>query len=200
MKKLLYFAALLMTSCSFMPKMVDSLNDSETFAESDFQKNGVLAFVPIYEMNVDAKIEMDVSNIDSNKTYRILLTPPLKTYSTVDVLGQNVYKSEVGKSEISDTVALYALPPGKYVTKYVYAYFGDQKSVKGSITENEIVIVQNQITSLGQTLIPFEAGFFTASLPTMTTVNANIEDLLSKCKTPINKMKIRNTMINAKKK
>lgn len=197
MKNVLFSITLMLISgCSMMPQKTKVLNDPQTLARADLNSNGVLAYVPEYIMNENADMYMDLNNIDSNKIYRISLTPPLKTYSSVSVLGNEVYKGEVKKSEVSDTVALILLPPGKYVTKYAYAYFGDRKSVKGSVTENVFTITSNEVTSFGRTQIPFKAGLFTATIPTMTTIDTNTTTLIKKCSMPISNMKISHVSVN----
>lgn len=200
MKRVLCLAAIVISSCAYIPKVSHPLNDPDVFSQSDFNKNGVLAFVPIYQVNTDVKMELDMLNADSNKTYRISLTPSLKSFSTVNVLGKTVYKSEIERSEISDTVALYALPPGKYITKFTYAYFGNNRSSTGFVTENEIIIEPNKITSLGQTLIPFEAKLFSATIPTIKTLDTNTVELIKKCKLPISQMEIRSIVVDIKAK
>lgn len=196
MQIILLIALLTLSSCSLIPHTAPNLKDPELAQQNDIQHNGVVAFAPVYRMNTNANLYMDLRNLDSNLTYRIDLTPGYINSSANFMLGTHTLENEKQVDNLCQGVAFFALPPGQYQTLYAYAYFGDKNKVSGPLTDVKFEVKAHEIASWGQTLIPFEAGIFQATLPTVHTLDTIPVPVFQDCDSLFQNMPIKHWGIN----
>jgi hypothetical protein len=184
--------------CGLVPHKADFITERSEFKKADLVSNGILAFHSNQNPGVD--VDVDFDNKAINQKFRIDFTPGFYNILYLGVGPIKVAEKKLDKIMVSDSIALFSLPPGKYQPWYLYAKRGN-KGGKFSVKGEGFEIRPGEITSVGKIEIKYDEGLFGFKSVTVQSNPGSISDeikLISERN--LNKMVIQESPIIIEKK
>lgn len=108
--------SLALVGCA-IPHKAEFLNERKKLAEADLTTNGILAFETDNPENLD--VQVDFLHVESEKNYRIDFYPGFSNSIGFSIGPIPVAEKKLAKDVVSDSVALFQLPPGTYTPQYL---------------------------------------------------------------------------------
>lgn len=131
-----------------IPKEAPFITERDALKKADLSTHGVLAFVVRNETGL--AVTMDFSNETADKGYRVDFSPAFANVITVHVGPFKASEKKIPKDVISDSIALFALPPGTYAPRHMYAHAEKEGQMPGRKTSGgSFTVVAGEITNLG---------------------------------------------------
>jgi hypothetical protein len=184
--------------CGLVPNKADFITETSEFQKADIDSNGVLAFHA--KQNTGVNVDVDFDNKTLNKKFRVDFTPGFSNLLYLGVGPVKVAEKKLDKIMVSDSIALFSLPPGKYQPWFLYAKRGN-KGGKFAVIGEGFEIRQGEITSLGQIEIKYDEGLLGFKNVAIHSNPGSISDEIKRItQRNLNKMVIQESQINIEKK
>lgn len=138
----------LWAGCGALPHKAEFITDRKLLAQANLEANGILAFEVTNHVGVP--VEVDFVHGQSQRKYRISLTPAFSNTTYVSIGPFNVFEKAIPKDVVSDSVALFQLPSGTYTPAYVYSGVPGWSRTASKATGTTFEIAPGKITSAGR--------------------------------------------------
>jgi len=157
---LISFVSLIIFGCAGFPKMAPFITERKNIAQLDLSKNGLIAYT--YKSNAkNSSISVDMKNLNTNQVYRIEINKPFS--NEITVVGIKVLENLSKKDVISESVAFYELPEGKYLPFRNVYYKNRNEQGSQKAVGKEFTVTRGKITSFGEVEIDFYRKMFKKS-------------------------------------
>jgi hypothetical protein len=138
-----------------IPKEAPFITKRDELKKADLTADGVLAFVVHNETGL--AITMDFSNEAADKGARVDFSPGFAGSLSASLGPFKVYEKKIAKDVISDSIALYLLPPGTYTSRHLFARAEKEGQRPGRKVESALfTIAAGEITNLGTVTVTAE--------------------------------------------
>jgi hypothetical protein len=167
--------------CASFPKMAPFVTERENSEKIDLSKNGLIAFT-YQENSANSRISVDMRNLNTSQVYRVEFNKPFS--NEITVVGIKVLENLAKKDVISDSIAMFELPEGKYLPFRNVYYKTQHEQGSQKSAGKEFSVIKGKITSFGEVEINFDRKFFAKSTMKIESKSKSIKTAIASIDDP----------------
>jgi hypothetical protein len=163
------------------PKVAPFITERKNAEKIDLSKNGLIAFT--YKANsANSSISVDMRNLNSKQVYRVEFNKPFS--NEITVMGVEVLENLAKKDVISDSIAMFELPEGKYLPFRNVYYKTQHEQGSQKADGKEFSVIKGKITSFGEVEINFDRKLFSGSTMKIGSNSKSIKSAIANVDDP----------------